>query len=78
MPTTVPAARERETGGKHGGHQTLSSKVSLPSDQGCGSPRAVGKERRRQQEPSRSSFCSGGRGGQDVVALPSHSLRRPK
>lgn len=85
MPTTVPAAREREAGGTRSAHQTRSrihprwgfapevSALRVP--QGGGHSESIS---RRQQEPSRSGFCSGGRRRQDVVALPSDILRQPK
>lgn len=76
-------AREREAAGRHGRNQTLSPNhrlsISPPSYQSRGSPeeraRTGQSPQLRQQEASRSSICSGGRGGQDVVALPSNILQ---
>lgn len=83
MPTTVPAAREkenkRETDAEEIGRFT---EVARPGLHGCviSAPRAArGGQRgpsRRQPERGRSGSCAGGRGGQDVVALPSDILRR--
>lgn len=75
-------AREREAAGRRGIKQTLSSNhrlsISPPSSQSCGPPEdRAGKEEqsRSQQEAGRSSICSGGWGGQDVVALPTNILQ---
>lgn len=74
-------AREREAAGTHGRNQTLSSNHPLALDLTADLSKlrvpggARGQGTSSQQEPSRSSICSGGRGGQDVVALPSNILQ---
>lgn len=84
MPTTVPAAREKENKREIQNKSDIKQKSPalgfttelsmLRVSQGGGQR----KQSRSQQELSRSGFCSGGRGGQDVVALPSDILQQPK
>ena len=77
MPTTVSAARERETRGKHTHFAEITgSGFRYRLINAAGPPGRWARRRaaRSRKGPSRSGFGAGGRGGQDVVALPSDIL----